>query len=240
MINFAICDDNKLLSSRLKEILESIFFKFNYDAKVEFCSDNAEEFLNYTLSHKELDVLFLDIDLNSDINGIDMAKIIRKNNKLIYFIFITGHFEYIVSAYDCKTFAYIQKPFSYKKIEETIVRLFEDITGDSLDFLAIDHSNKLIKENLVNYLQKEGTRTIYRTDSAVYNTYGSFNKIEQTLPNNFVRCHKSFIVNMKKINGVDFKSNTIFLGNNGKCECFIGPKYKKHFLEVLNNYEFFK
>ena len=56
------------------------------------------------------------------------------------------------------------------------------------------------------------------------------------LPKQFVRCHKSYIVNLDKIDNIDFSSNTIFFSNTDKC--YIGPKYKNNFKEVFN-YEYF-
>ena len=112
MIKFALCDDNSLLLSKLKEMLEIIFFKNNLDANVVFSTNTASKLINF-ISQNEVDVLFLDIDLNSKSNGIDIAKRIRENNKFMYIIFITGHFEYIISAFECKTFDFIQKPFSF-------------------------------------------------------------------------------------------------------------------------------
>ena len=95
MIKFVICDDNKQLVSKLRVLLESIFTKYNFDACVEYTTTNGTNLRKYINSNK-IDVLFLDIDLNSKYNGIELAKDIRKNNKSLYLIFITGHFEYII------------------------------------------------------------------------------------------------------------------------------------------------
>ena len=54
------------------------------------------------------------------------------------------------------------------------------------------------------------------------------------LPDTFIQCHKSYIVNTKKITSVDFSNNVIFLNDNVDCKCFIGPKYKNKIMEVFN------
>ena len=77
MIRFALCDDNVQLLSKLKEILELIFLKHDFDASVVFYSDDTNKLLDF-LSNNQTDVLFLDIDFHSKQNGIDIAKIIRK------------------------------------------------------------------------------------------------------------------------------------------------------------------
>ena len=53
------------------------------------------------------------------------------------------------------------------------------------------------------------------------------------LPYNFVRCHKSYIVNIEKISNIDLSENTIYFSNSDKC--YIGPKYKNNFMEVFEN-----
>lgn len=72
-----------------------------------------------------------------------------------------------------------------------------------------------------------------------YETYSSFKTIMQQLPEQFMQCHKSYIVNTSKIVGIDSASNTILLGNKDQgCRCFIGPKYKNKLMEVFNHGNF--
>ncbi|MGN1327674.1 MAG: LytR/AlgR family response regulator transcription factor [Clostridia bacterium] len=235
MINFALCDDNVQLLSKLKEILETIFLQNNLDAAVTFVSNNIDDLLKFVNSN-DVNVLFLDIDFKSKLNGIEIAKEIRKNNKSIYIIFLTGHFEFIVSAFECTTFDFIPKPVSKAKLEKTINRLFDDINANTAKFLKLNHSKAVVNQNLVNYIQKDGMKTIYSMSSGSISSYGSFSNISEELPDNFVRCHKSFIVNIDNISSVDFKSNTIFFKDSKSSKCFIGPKYKNNFMEVLNKY----
>ena len=138
MIKFALCDDNVQLLSKLKNMLEDIFLRHDLDASVVFTANTPKKLVDF-ISKNEADVLFLDVDLNSQSNGIDIAKEIRKNNKSIYIIFLTGHFEYIVSAFECKTFDFIQKPFSFSKLEHTILRLFEDISANTSKFISLNN-----------------------------------------------------------------------------------------------------
>lgn len=126
MINFALCDDNMQILQKLKNSLESIFIEYDLDGCVKFATSKINDLISF-INSNTIEVLFLDIDLNSDYNGIELAKKIRQKNKFIYIIFITAHFEYIFSAYECKTFDFIQKPFSKSRLESTVLRLFDDI-----------------------------------------------------------------------------------------------------------------
>ena len=233
MLHFVICDDNLNLLQKLSSTLENIFTKYNYDASVSFQTDNVDSLLQYVDTNK-FDVLFLDINLKSNKTGLEVAEMISKKNKDIYLIFTTGHLEYAMLAYKFKTFDYIAKPFTTERLEDTVVRLFEDIHGLPTKYLKIDNKNTIIDENEIEYIKRDGMKVVFHTSFNDYDTYSSFNKLQNSLPNNFIRCHKSFVVNINKIKNVDFVENRVYFENNSFCE--IGPKYKKSLIGVFENY----
>lgn len=233
MLNFVICDDNLNILDRLEKMLDTIFCKNDFEAQVAFSSDNTEEVLNYISSNK-VDVAMLDINLKSNKTGIELAKEIRKINKNIYIIFTTGHLEYAMIAYKVKTFDYIAKPINYDRLEETIIRLFEDVTSVPKRYLKIDNKNTLVDESEVQYIKRDGMKLVFHTSSRDYDTYSSFNKFQDKLPENYIRCHKSYIANINQIKDVEPVSGTITFKNGNTCD--IGPKYKSDLMEVLNNY----
>lgn len=234
MINFVLCDDNIMVLSKLKEMLNSIFLKYDFDATVKLATNSTKELIKFVNSNR-IDVLFMDIDLNTKENGIEIAKLIRKSNKSLYLIFVTAHFEYIISSFECKTFDFIQKPFTYARLERTILRIFDDIDGFNSRFIDINNSGQIINRDSIDFIEKDGMKAIYKTINESFESYCSFNQIEPTLPQNFVRCHKSFIVNINNIHHVDSKSNIIFFQDGLIANNCIGPKYKNKFMEVVKN-----
>ena len=235
MLNFVICDDNLSVLSKLQKMLESLFIKHNKNAQVSFVSDKPKEILHY-IKTNETNVAILDIDLKDDISGLDLANIIRKFNKDIYLIFSTAHLEYMLVAYKYKTFDFLPKPLTYERLEETILRLFDDMDAPSNKYIKLGNKNTLIKQDSINFIHKDGMKLVFHTDTKDYEVYSSFSKIENILPDNFVRCHKSYIANLDKISNVTPSSNVISFNNSKNDKCYIGPKYKNNFMEVFNNY----
>lgn len=233
MLNFVLCDDNQNILNRLDSMLNTLFLKHDFEAQITFKSDKADEILSFIKSNK-VDVLILDINLQSGISGIELAEKVRKTNKSVYIIFTTGHLEYALLAYKVKTFDYIPKPFTIERIEDTVIRLFTDASGGHTKYLTLNSKN-IIKQDDIQYIKKDGMKLIVYTDSKQYEAYTSFNKIEPCLSDNFVRCHKSYIANIDNIKDIEASSNTIKFNNK---ECYIGPKYKNNFMEVLNNGNF--
>ena len=237
MLHFVICDDNLNILDKLEKMLENIFTKNNFEAKVSFKSDNSDDILDYIKSNPA-DVFLLDINLKSSKTGLELAEEIRKIKKNSYLIFTTGHLEYAMVAYKYKTFDYIAKPITYDRLEDTIVRLFEDVNGLNKRYLRIDNKNTLIDESEIQYVKRDGMKLVFHTPSRDYDTYSSFNKFQDRLPKTYVRCHKSCIANINQIKDIEPVSGTITFKDGSTCD--IGPKYKSEFMEVLKSYGSFK
>ena len=233
MLNFVICDDNLNILDRLEKMLENVFTKNNYEATVTFKSGNSEDILEHTANNR-VDAIFLDINLKSNRTGLQLAEEIRKMNKNLYIIFTTGHLEYAMVAYKYKTFDYIAKPITYDRLEETVTRLFEDINGVPKKYLKIDNKNTLVDESEVQFIKRDGMKLVFHTPSRDYDTYSSFNKFQDRLPENYVRCHKSCIANISQIKDVEPVTGTITFKDDSTC--YIGPKYKSNLMEVLKQY----
>ncbi len=232
MLNFVICDDNPAVLNRLSKMLESIFINNDIDAEIGLKALNASDVINYLKTNK-VDVLILDINLKSEITGCDIANMVRKKNKDVYIIFTTGHLEYVLIAYKYKTFDYLPKPIVDERLEETILRLMDDIKFTPSKFIKLNNNKTIINQDEINYIKKDGMKLVFCTNTRTYETYSSFNKIKDCLPDNFVRCHKSYIVNVKNISDINSNKNTILFSPNESCS--IGAKYKNEIMEVLKN-----
>lgn len=233
MLNFVICDDNLNILNKLSTILENIFIKHSFDAKIAFKTSNVDELLNF-IDENKTDVLILDINLKSDKTGLEIASKVREKNKNTYFIFTTAHLEYAMLAYKFKTFDYLAKPVTSDRLEETIIRLFEDVNGSPKKYIKIDNKKTIIDENEILYIKRDGMKIIFHTKTRDYETYSSFNKLLLSLPGNFIRSHKSFIVNINNIGNLDPVTNTIHFSDGSSC--VIGPKFRKDLIEEVKKH----
>ena len=234
MLNFAICDDNINILDKFSKILENIFIKYEYDAKIGIRTSNVDELLDY-IDENKTDVLILDINLKSNKTGLEIASKVRERNKDTYFIFTTAHLEYAMMAYKFKTFDYLAKPVTAERLEETVVRLFDDINGLPKKYIKIDNKKTIIDESEIMFIKRDGMKLVFHTKNRDYETYSSFNKIQDLLPSNFIRAHKSYIVNINNIANLDPVSNLIYFSDNSTCD--IGPKFKKDLLKEVKDNE---
>lgn len=230
MLNFVLCDDNSNILNRLEKMVESVLINNNLSGQVVFSTTNPDNFLTY-IEHQPFDVVILDIDLKSNLSGMDLANIIRKRNKKAYIIFTTAHLEYTMVAYKYKTFDFLAKPITTERLEETLLRLFEDVSTYKNTFFKVNNKNGYINSNDIFFIQKQGKKAIFKTSSGDYVLTSSFSDILSRLPDHFVRCHKSFIVNIDKIARIKPDNTIIFKDTDEKViQCQIGPKYENFFL----------
>ena len=204
MLNFVLCDDNQVILDRLSKMLESIFIKHNFDAEIIFSSTVPENILDFIKENNNVHVLFLDIDLKSKMSGLDLASQIRKVNKQVYIIFTSAHLEYVLIAYQYKTFDFIPKPIS----EERLRVLFEkagtylNLTNQSFSF-SYRRVRYSLKFDEILYLEKRGRQAIIHTKKMKYQSNMNLNEIWGKLDERmFAAVHGSFIVNLKHVHSV--------------------------------------
>ena len=120
MINIAICDDNLDSTLTMQKILENEILKQDINAKIIIATDNQEDIIS-PIKEKKIDILFLDVEFdNSQINGIEFAKKLRKYNKDFYLIFLSAHQRFVYPSLVTKVFDYLVKPTNIDNIKTPI------------------------------------------------------------------------------------------------------------------------
>lgn len=216
MINIAICDDEAHVLKAIAKITEAAIITTELDAEINLVTTDQNEIYKNIKDHN-VDVLFLDIDFNNDgLNGIDFALKLRKINKDFKLIFLTGHFEYAMLAFKCKTFDYILKPADLNKVVNILNRLKDDLSGTDLGLFKVNKDYVLRTKDILFIERNKSKATIYTKDST-YETCFSLKNMQQELPSSFVRVHRSYIVNSEQITKINKDEKAIYFADNLSC-----------------------
>ena len=164
------------------------------------------------------DVAFVDIDLNGD-SGLECARVLTELNPKLKVIFATAHSEYMANAFEIYAFDYLVKPFNVERVVKTLSRVKGDmketvIESNDLITQPEQHSGKLMikGKDQVSFVDKKEIIFIERIDNATrivtkeeeYKTSVSLSGIEEKLnPSEFMRCHKSYIINLSRISKIE-------------------------------------
>jgi len=208
MVDIAIIDDSQILCKYIKKCCLDYYAGNNEDVSVDI-------FLNGTSllgSNKQYDFIFLDIELGID-NGIDIAKRLRKKDKQVKIIIISGYEKYKLDAYSIHCFDYIDKPITFEKISSILKEIGEYNDYDSKNEILVLKTLQGIKKIQIPsilYCEHKERKTFIYTSTQSYDLYMPLNELYSKLPKeNFGMPHRSIVVNYAKINLI--KKDTIIM-----------------------------
>ena len=209
MIKVCIIEDEPEICKLLRRIVEKQEGFMVVSESGDFASA-VSDFAKY-----RPDVAFVDIDLKGE-SGLECAKVLTEVNPKLKVIFATAHSEYMANAFEIYAFDYLVKPFNVERVVKTLSRI--KVKGEEESSAVVvqseKQSDKLMikgKEQIV-FVDKKDILFIERSDHAtsivtedeVYKTSVSLGAIEEKLgPAEFMRCHKSYIINISKISKIE-------------------------------------
>ena len=208
-VNFAICDDNVIDSDYVKELVKNWSNERKYQINVNVFS-SAEAFLFHYVENKEYDILLLDIEMEK-MDGVTLARNIRKTNKSVQIIFITGYSDYIAEGYDVEALHYLMKPLKKEKLFDVLDRAVSKLIQNEKQ-LVLNLFDEMIRIPLHEIIYLDVDRnyvTIHANEN--YTIKKTLGEIEKELDQSFFRIGRSVIVNLKYVNRVT--KNDVYLAN---------------------------
>lgn len=214
MLKIAVCEDIILERLDIIKKIKTALQKLSCDFDVEEFS-SGEQLLNY---NGYFDVIFLDIKLQK-LSGIAAARELRKTNIKSKIIFVTSFKEYVFEAFDVCAFHYLLKPVSQEKISSILSKILHEAHSDELNnlYIIIKKGKDTIKILLdkIYFFEVQNRIVIIHTKDSIIEYYDKISNIESSISkNNFFRCHRSYIVNLKYIK--KFCKTEILLDNDEK------------------------
>ncbi len=196
----AICDDSGADAEYVKKILTSWADRRQIELRLELFS-SGESFLFQYAENKCWDMLLLDIEM-CNLDGVTLAKQIRRDNKTVQIIFITGYSDYIAEGYEVEALHYLMKPVSGDKLFAVLDRALEKL-GQNERCLNLEISGEMVRIPFyeIRYLDVQlNYVTVHaKGDHTVKRTLGEF---EKELDSRFTRVGRSMILNLKYIQRV--------------------------------------
>lgn len=229
MLNIFICEDNTAQRQTITQIIQNTVLIEELDMQLVLDTEDPYILLERVKTSQNTGIYFLDIDLNSSMNGMKLAQQIRLYDPRGFIIFITAHselsymtFQYRVEAMD---FVLKDNPAEVKvKIRECLLNAMERYTLQTNKThkvytieaggrkISIDHDDIFFFETSSNI-----HKVILHAKDRQIEFSGTMKELTSTLGSSFVRCHQSFLVNKKNIKEIDVKNRIIYFANGETC-----------------------
>ena len=212
------------------QLLENYVMKIPF-LELVFSSENPIEVLDY-IQKNEADLIFLDIQM-PEISGINFMKIV--GDKLKY-ILTTAYSEYALEGYEHNVIDYLLKPISFSRFEKSALKAQErfsvhETSSNSYFFVKSSGQQHKINFDEILYVESIKDYISIKTENHEYIVLDTLKSMENQLPKNFARVHKSFILNLDKIDKIDLRNVFLISGK----EIPIGETYRSEFYMKIRN-----
>lgn len=188
-----ICDDEiqylESLLIHVKEYMNNRFIEYNI-----ITATSPNQVLSGDM---RFDLAFLDIQM-SDVNGIALAKELKKHNSKIALFFVTNYDEYQDDAMDVNAFRFFSKPFDIRRLYAGLDKAMEYIDGAYVDiFLYGDNAHQRVLIDDILYITRDNRKVVLITNQQSIKIRESLDEVIANMPPLFFyQVHKSFVVNL--------------------------------------------
>lgn len=196
----AICDDSDADRRYIMDMVRSWASAAGHEVQIDGFP-SAESFLFRYAGESDYDILLLDIEMGA-MDGVTMAKELRKSNDTVQIIFITGYSDYISEGYEVAALHYLMKPVNEEKLCLVLDRAAEKLAKNER-VLNFEVSGEMVRVPIyqIRYADVLGNYvTVHAlTDVTVKMTLG---ELEKQLDERFYRVGRSALVNLTQISRV--------------------------------------
>lgn len=231
MITIAVCDDNALflveVSRQIAAVLEEAGIAFRLS---QFTGGGQ------LLAAPPFELVFLDVEMAPP-DGLETARRLRDRGDRSKLVFLTSHKQYVFSAFDVEASQYLLKPPDSQKLREVLLRLCAKAGEEEERFLTVKQGTGICKISLnqILYIEVLGRKITLHTPDKKWDFYGKLEQLEETLPDSFFRCHRSFVVNLAYVSRYDKTTAMMENGDEVPIAKRKYPAFGKAFLTFLRD-----
>lgn len=229
MIDIYICEDVQKQRERIAYYVETAIMFEEYDMELKLATDDVDAFLQSVRESKNIGLYFLDIDLGNGKNGLELAKEIREYDPRGFIVFVTSHsemslltFQYKVEALD---FIIKDEPRNIQRrigeCMEKVIQRSENISRGEVRTITIVRGGQRItlKQDEIMFFETSVNehKLIVHTGQKSMEFFGKIKDIEQEVGEDFLRCHRSYLINKKNVKKIDYINKIIYMKDGAEC-----------------------
>lgn len=208
MFKIAVCDDVKATCDEIKNIILGT-------AKSILCEDisvdifySGDALISDIREENLYDLIFLDIELDGKLNGVDVGRIIRDemDDYITQIVYISSKNGYDRELFDVQPLHFLQKPVDISKIINDI-RLAIKISGKENKFFEFKNLRNIVKVPYkdILYFESRGREIKLVSCKTQYVFYDNIQNLSKVLPDFFIYPHRSYLVNYEFISCFKFE-----------------------------------
>ena len=160
---------------------------------------SAESFLFAYSEDKDFVILLLDLEMGA-INGVELAKTVRKENDAVQMVFITGFPDFIAEGYEVSALHYLMKPVDRDKLFSVLDRAAANLEKAERRLrVTFERRTDYVPFSKILYLEAQKQYVRIVTDGEEYRMKASLAETAAQLDEYFFPCQRSFAVNLRHV-----------------------------------------
>lgn len=203
LVRLAIVEDDAQLHNYYGKMIETWAKARKVRLNITFI-ESAEEYLFKYDRPNEFDILFLDVCMK-DMNGMELAHAVRKFDRRVQIVFLTGKTEYVFEGYEIGAVRYLVKPVEENELAKALEACMEKLEGSRDDYLTIKYHGenlRLSRSDIVS-VKVEGHYLQMQTTDEVYEWKASLREMMDKLDSEkFVMANRSIVVNLEFVDKI--------------------------------------
>ncbi|MBQ3154372.1 MAG: response regulator transcription factor [Clostridia bacterium] len=200
-MKIAICDDERIQTQSLTQKL-SLFAETRHKHFEIQAYSSAEAFLFAYRENRDVDILFLDIEMGQ-MNGIELAREIRADNETVQIVFITGYPDYIGEGYDVDALHYLLKPVDTQKLYEVCERALANLQKQPrFHLLPVGKEVVRVYEKDILYAETQGHYLRLVTKKGEHRLRMTLPELSTRLGNSFFKCSRSYLAGLLHVSRI--------------------------------------
>lgn len=203
LVRVAIVEDETELHDYYGKMIEAWGNDRNVRVITTFI-ESAEEYLFKYDRQNIFDIIFLDVFMK-DMNGMELAREIRKFDRNVQIVFLTGNAEYVFEGYEIGAVRYLIKPVEETGLAKALDACMEKLGSSREDFLTIKYQgeNVRLSRSEIVFVKVDGHYLQMRTRDNLYEWKASLKEMMSKLdPARFVMANRSVVVNLEFVDKI--------------------------------------
>jgi len=200
-LRIAICEDDVDLQKRLETAIDDWAETHRVSIDI-LCYPSAEAFL-MAWPDMPFDLAFLDIQMK-EMSGIELAGYIRESDSNMLIVFVTSFSQYVLKGYDVNALHYLIKPVSPAKLLPILDKalVIWKSRQDAFFIVSADEGQLKLPYADISHISITSHTASVHAGGKAYELRRTMNELTEALPSYFVRVHRSYIVNLFKVDCV--------------------------------------
>ncbi len=213
-VYFVLIDDIARHNEYLSQRLQSLCRELGIPCHIALTTTNPQDVLSYAKDCTQPTAYFMDIELGENQTSLSLFGAIQQNSCESYIVYVSAHAQYALECLHTHAFDFLLKPWTDEQLSQCLQAIWRThLNRTEASSLQVNTGSRITiapLDEILYFTRERMNIRMFMQDASSLVWRESFEHLMERLPaEQFVLCHRSYVVNLKKIKSLDWDTNQI-------------------------------